>query len=45
MEFGIGSLVGIAIYSYIIFQVGKSYGYKSARDDLARMGKLSETDN
>jgi hypothetical protein len=45
MEFGIGSIVVISIYTFIIFQMGKSYGYKAARDDLARMGKLSETDD
>ncbi|WP_158268428.1 hypothetical protein [Limnohabitans sp. Hippo4] len=45
MEFGIGSIVVIAIYTIIIFQMGKSFGYKAARDDLARMGKLSDTDN
>lgn len=45
MELGIGSIVAISIYTYIIFQMGRSYGYKAARDDLARMGKLSDSDN
>ena len=45
MEFGIGSIITISVYTLIIFQVGKSFGYKAARDDLARMGKLSDSDS
>jgi hypothetical protein len=45
MEFGIGSIIAITVYTPIVFQVGKSFGYKAARDDLARMGKLSDSDS
>jgi len=45
MEFGIGSIIAITVYTLIVFQVGKSFGYKAARDDLARMGKLSDSDS
>ena len=45
MEFGISSIIAISVYTWIIFQEGKSFGYKAARDDLARMGKQSESDS
>jgi hypothetical protein len=45
MEFDIGSIIAITVYTLIVFQVGKSFGYKAARDDLALMGKLSDSDS
>lgn len=45
MEFSMGSFVVVCIYSFIVFKMGKSYGYKAARDDLARIGKLADSDS
>ena len=45
MDFGIGSIIGISIYTYVIFKIGHSYGYKSARDDLENNGRLKPTDD
>ena len=45
MEFGIGSIIAISVYTLIIFQVGKSFGYKVAKDDLARIVKPSDSDS
>ena len=45
MEFGIRSNIAISVYTLIIFQVGKSFGYKAARDDLVRIVKPSDSDS
>jgi hypothetical protein len=45
MDFDVFTLIGISIYTYIIFKIGKSYGYKAARDDLKINGSLKPTDD
>lgn len=44
MDSGLFSIIGVAIYTYIMFKIGHSYGYKSAREDLKTNGKLNEAD-
>jgi hypothetical protein len=41
----IGLWIGIVVYGFVMFKIGRSYGYSAARDDLKNKGQLSDTDD
>lgn len=44
MDFGIVTIGGVCFFGYVMFKMGHSYGYKSAREDLRNNGRLNDND-